>query len=78
MQIMQIIFYRWLGRYSTCLLKSHTCKTMQVGRKHGQRRVLTGGECMSPRTPEAIWQDVCLVEWPERLGDQLVNEAESD
>ena len=24
---------------------------------------------------QAIWRDVCLVEWPERLGDQLADEA---
>lgn len=24
---------------------------------------------------QAIWRDVCLVEWPERLGDQLANEV---
>ena len=24
---------------------------------------------------EAIWQAICLVEWPERLGDQLVTKA---
>eukprot|EP00913_Durusdinium_trenchii_P031913 g29889.t1 len=23
---------------------------------------------------QAIWQDVCLVEWPERLGEQIASE----
>jgi len=35
---------------------------------------LPAGKIASLIDFDAIWQDVCLVEWPERLGDQLVNE----
>ena len=36
---------------------------------HGSCCKLAGAGC------QAIWQAICLVEWPERLGDQLVTKA---
>lgn len=35
---------------------------------------LPAGKIASLIDFEAIWRDVCLVEWPERLGDQLADE----
>ncbi|CAE7680393.1 GCP1, partial [Symbiodinium pilosum] len=35
---------------------------------------LPAGKIASLIDFEAIWQGICLVEWPERLGEQLVSE----
>lgn len=72
-----LFVYKGVGKYST------TSKTQakQLLQAHGFQYVfMLNGACHScmlclDKFGQAIWQDVCLVEWPERLGEQIASEA---